>query len=52
MAPILYQILIREVNKAFVEVKGENVNRTEVVAMDWKYPVFIVYTVGHGIYKD
>ena len=27
MAPILYQFLRREVNKAFVEVKGEKVNR-------------------------
>ncbi len=27
MAPILYQFLRREVNKAFVEVKDENVNR-------------------------
>ncbi len=27
MAPILYQFLRRKVNKAFVEVKGENVNR-------------------------
>ncbi len=27
MAPILYQFLRREANKAFVEVKGENVNR-------------------------
>ncbi len=27
MAPILYQFLRREANKAFVEVKGEKVNR-------------------------
>ncbi len=27
MAPILYQFLRREVNKAFVEVEGEKVNR-------------------------
>ncbi len=27
MAPILYQFLRREVNKAFVEIKGEKVNR-------------------------
>ncbi len=42
---ILSQFLRREVNK------GKK--WTEVAAaMDWKYPVFIVYTVGHGIYKD
>ncbi len=51
VAPILYQFLRREVNKTFVEVKCEEVNRGGGY-MDWKYRVFIVYTVGHGIYKD
>ncbi len=27
MAPILYQFLRKEVSKAFVEIKGENMNR-------------------------
>ncbi len=51
IAPILYQFLRREVNKAFVKVKGENVNRGGGYGLE-KYPVFIVYTVRHGIYKD
>ncbi len=47
MAPILYQFLRREVNKALLKSRVKK--WTEVAAMDWKYPMFIVYTVGHGM---